>query len=117
MIAWNGCSRSRGTGAQHPWNAHDAGEFYVGFGIVAPSDDETTEFSTQGMTQNGRAPFRHSLAVTLYGDSLRGSLPLSPEVEDAFTSVLARVIDSDANSRRVIDSRPLSRKAKRRKRQ
>src|ERR1700739_492815 len=21
-IAWNGCSRSRGTGAQHPWNAH-----------------------------------------------------------------------------------------------
>jgi hypothetical protein len=22
MIAWNGCSRSRGTGAQHPWNAH-----------------------------------------------------------------------------------------------
>jgi hypothetical protein len=22
MIAWNGCSRSRGTGAQHPWNTH-----------------------------------------------------------------------------------------------
>jgi Bacterial regulatory proteins, tetR family len=22
MIAWNGCSRSRGTGAQHVWNAH-----------------------------------------------------------------------------------------------
>ena len=22
MIEWNGCSRSRGTGAQHPWNAH-----------------------------------------------------------------------------------------------
>jgi hypothetical protein len=21
MIAWNGCSRSRGTGAQHVWNA------------------------------------------------------------------------------------------------
>jgi hypothetical protein len=22
MIAWNGCSRSRGTRAQHVWNAH-----------------------------------------------------------------------------------------------
>ena len=22
MMPWNGCSRSRGTGAQHPWNAH-----------------------------------------------------------------------------------------------
>ena len=21
MMPWNGCSRSRGTGAQHPWNA------------------------------------------------------------------------------------------------
>jgi hypothetical protein len=29
------------------------------------SDDETTEFSIQGVTQNGRAPFRHSLAATL----------------------------------------------------
>src|SRR5271165_5908028 len=41
----------------------DAGEFHVGFGIAAPSDDETTEFTV-------RTPFRHSLAVTLYGDSL-----------------------------------------------
>jgi hypothetical protein len=46
------------------------------------------------MTHNGRVPFRHSLAVTLYGHSLRGSLPLSPKLEDAFTSVLARVIES-----------------------
>ena len=51
----------------------DAGEFHVGFGIVAPSDEETTEFSIQGVTRNGRVPFRHSLAVTLYGDSLYGS--------------------------------------------
>src|SRR5271165_584665 len=29
----------------------DAGEFHVGFGIVAQSDDETTEFSIQGMTR------------------------------------------------------------------
>ena len=49
----------------------DAGQFHVGFGIVAPSDDETTQFSVQGVTRNGKTPFRHSLAVTLYGDSLR----------------------------------------------
>jgi len=48
----------------------DAGEFHVGFGIAAPSDDETTKFSVQGMTHNGRTPFRHSLAVTLYNDRL-----------------------------------------------
>ena len=29
MIAWNGCSRSRGTGAQHPWNAHIKGELIL----------------------------------------------------------------------------------------
>ncbi len=45
----------------------DAGEFHVGFGIAVPSDDETTEFSVEGVARNGRTPFRHSLAVTLYG--------------------------------------------------
>src|SRR5271170_4865881 len=94
----------------------DAGQFHVGFGIVVPSDGETTQFSIQGMTQNGRVPFRHSLAVTLYGDSLRGSLPLSPELEDALTFVLARVIESGSGLRREIGARPISRKAKRRKR-
>jgi hypothetical protein len=94
----------------------DAGEFHVGFGIVVPSDEETTEFSIQGMTRNGRVPFRHSLAVTLYGDSLRGSMPLSPELEDAFTSSLAGLIDLRADSRRVIDARPTSQKARKRKR-
>ena len=43
----------------------DAGEFHIGFGIVAPSDDETTEFSVEGVARSGRTPFRHSLAVTL----------------------------------------------------
>lgn len=94
----------------------DAGQFHVGFGIVVPSDDETTEFSIQGMTRNGRVPFRHSLAVTLYGDSLRGSLPLSPELEDAFTSVLAMLIESGSGLRREIGARPTSRKARPRKR-
>jgi hypothetical protein len=94
----------------------DASEFHLGFGIVAPSDDETAQFSIQGMTHNGRVPFRHSLAVTLYGDSLRGSLPVSSGLEDAFTSVLAGLMESDANSRRVIGARPVTHKARSRKR-
>ena len=95
----------------------DAGAFHVGFGIVAASDDETTQFSIQGVTRNGRTPFRHSLAVTLYGDSLRDSMPLSPELEDAFTSLLAAAIDSRAGPRPVIgvQSKPKGSRSRRRK--
>ena len=93
----------------------DAGEFHVGFGIVVPSDEETTEFSVQGVTRNGRAPFRHSLAATLYADSLCGSAPFSPELEDAFVSALAELIDLRADSRRVIGARPTSQEARKRK--
>jgi hypothetical protein len=94
----------------------DTDQFLVGFGIVVPSDDETAQFSIQGMTHNGRVPFRHSLAVTLYGDSLRGSSLLSPELEDAFTSVFAGLVESGAVSRRKLPAQPTSRKAKTRKR-
>ena len=94
----------------------DAGQFHVGFGIVVPSDDETTEFSIQGMTHNGRVPFRHSLAVTLYGDSLRGSLPLSSELENAFTSVFAGLIESGTSLYGEIGARPKTHKATPRKR-
>src|SRR6202453_598268 len=80
----------------------DAGQFHVRFGIVIPSDDEPTEFSVQGMTRNGRVPFRHSLAVTLYGDSLRGILPISAELEDAFTVLLAGLVASGAGSRQEL---------------
>ena len=83
----------------------DADEFHVGFGIVTPSDDETTAFSIQGVTRNGRVPFRHSLAVTLYFDSLRESLPLSPELDDALTYALAELIELRAGSRRVNGAR------------
>jgi hypothetical protein len=48
----------------------DAGEFHVGFGIPAPSDDETTEFSVEGVARNGRTPFRHSVAVVLGEEGL-----------------------------------------------
>jgi hypothetical protein len=68
------------------------------------------------MRRNGRLPFRHSLAVTLYGDSLGRSMPLSPELEDAFTSSLAGLIDLRADSRRVIGARPKSQEARKRKR-
>jgi len=68
------------------------------------------------VTRNGRVPFRHSLAVTLYGDSLCGSTPLSFELEDAFTSSLEGLIDARADSRRVIGARPTSEEAQTRKR-
>ena len=49
----------------------DAGPFHAGFGIVAPVDGETVEFCLEARARGARLPFRHSLAVTLYGDSLR----------------------------------------------
>ena len=70
----------------------DAGQFHVGFGIVVQSDEETTEFSIHGMTQNGRVPFRHSLAVMLYGGGLRGSLPISAGVGRRFHGLACGVI-------------------------
>jgi len=94
----------------------DAGQFHVGFGIVIPSDDETTEFSVQGVTHNGRVPFRHSLAVTLYGDRLRDSLPLSAELQDAFTVLLAGLVESGAGSHRNLRARPTSQEARKGKR-
>jgi hypothetical protein len=89
----------------------DAGEFHVGFGIVVPSDEETTEFSVQGVTRNGRVPFRHSLAVTLYGDSLRRQALPAPESEDAFT-LLSALIESGTTSRRQMASRMTSRRGR-----
>jgi hypothetical protein len=59
----------------------DAGEFHIGFGIVVFADAETTQFSIQGMTQNGLAPIRYSLASTPYGDSLYGTPQLSSELD------------------------------------
>jgi hypothetical protein len=45
----------------------DAGPFHAGFGIVAPVDGETVEFCLEARARGARLPFRHSLAVTLYG--------------------------------------------------
>jgi hypothetical protein len=94
----------------------DACQFRVGFGIVAPSDDETTDFSIQSVTQSGRLSFRYSLAATLYGDSLYGSDLISPELDDAFAHALAELIDSRAGPCSVIGARPTSQESPRRKR-
>jgi hypothetical protein len=94
----------------------DAGDFHVGFGIAVPSDDETTEFSVQGVTRNGRTPFRHSLAVTLYRDSLSSRAPLTPALEDAVTSLLARLVESWAGSHSLVGVGPTSERARSRKR-
>ena len=84
----------------------DAGEFHVGFGIAAPSDDETTEFSVEGVARNGRTPFRHSLAVTLYGDSLSGRTRSGLEAEEAFTSLLAGLVELGQSARRPVGAGP-----------
>jgi very-short-patch-repair endonuclease len=61
---------------------------------------EGNRFQHQGVTRNGRVPFPHSLAVTLYGDSLCGS------------TLLAALIGLRADSRPVIGARPTSQEAR-----
>jgi hypothetical protein len=59
------------TGATFGMRVFDAGEFHVGFGIVPPVDEETMDFCVKNRARGGRTPFRYSIPVTLYGDSLR----------------------------------------------
>ena len=59
------------TGTTFGMRLFDAGEFHVGFGIVPPVDEETIEFCVKSKARGGRSPFRYSIPVTLYGDSLR----------------------------------------------
>ncbi len=66
----------------------DAGPFHAGFGIIAPADEETVEFSVDGKARGSRLPFRHSLAATLYSDSLLDDLLPSPEQEQLLTTLL-----------------------------
>jgi hypothetical protein len=76
----------------------DAGPFHVGFGIAAPTDDETAEFAIQGVRRNGRTPFRHSLAITLYGDSINGRMQFDPEMEEALYLPFATSIASGTST-------------------
>ena len=96
----------------------DAGPFHVGFGIAAPSDDETAEFAVQGMKDSGRAPFRYSLAATLYGDSIHGLEYLALEIDEAmFESFTATFLSRGPSNQSSSGSRPSQqgrpRKAKR----
>jgi hypothetical protein len=79
----------------------DAGAFHAGFGIVAPADEETIEFSVQSKTRSSRLPFRYSLAVTLYGDSLRAALPFDYGAKGALALLLERFTGSGADSHRM----------------
>ena len=88
----------------------DAGEFHVGFGIVALSDDETAEFSIQAVTRNGRVPFRHSLAVTLYGDTLSGRMPLIQRSKTCSRPCSPGFAYSREGARRTTSVRPKSRR-------
>jgi len=82
----------------------DAGAFHVGFGIVTPADEETFEFSVESKARSGRLPFQYSLAVTLYGDSLRADLPLADDVEGILASLVGGLTGSGADSHRTRDS-------------
>jgi hypothetical protein len=62
-------------GATFGMRLFDAGAFYVGFGIVPPVDEETIKFCVTSKQHGGRSPFRYSIPVTLYRDSLRASRP------------------------------------------
>ncbi len=72
----------------------DAGLFHVGFGIAAPTNDETAEFAVQSVTRNGRSTFRHSLAATLYSDSISGRANFAPEIEEAMLESLTTALFS-----------------------
>ena len=99
------------TGETFGMRLFDAGAFHVGLGIAVPADEETTQFSVQAKTHGGRLPFRYSLAATLYGDSLHDSLPIAPDLEDAFTSLLGQLTGSGGGSHREIGVSPALRKA------
>jgi hypothetical protein len=85
----------------------DAGPFHVGFGIAAPTDNETAEFAVQGVKHSGRAPFRYSLAATLYGGSIHGLEYLALEIDEAmFESFTTRFLSNDASMQPSIGSAP-----------
>jgi hypothetical protein len=61
----------------------------MGFGIVVLPDEETIEMCVASQKYSGRPPFRHSLAVTLYGDALRDNRPPDPAVNQLLEAMLS----------------------------
>ena len=85
------------TGSAFGMRVFDAGGFHVGFGIAAPVGRRDERVHGRERQRNGRTPFRHSLAVTLYGDCLRAHTPLALNSEDGFT-LLSALIESETRS-------------------
>ena len=80
----------------------DAGPFHVGFGIAAPTDEETAVFAVQGMKHNGRAPFRESLAATLYGDAIHGMEYGALEIDEAaFEPFAMKFLSNEASPQKT----------------
>lgn len=96
----------------------DAGPFHAGFGIVVIPDAATVETCLATVTREGRLPFRHSLAATLYSDQLLPDEPFGP-VDLALLRFLSDIAEPDvaagARSRPPHQKRPLPRKPSRRK--
>jgi simple sugar transport system ATP-binding protein len=76
MIAWNGCSLSRGTGAQHPWNAHTGkytlikaitGVFQLDNGVIVLDQRHVSFCSSQDARDSGIETIYQDLAL---GDNL-----------------------------------------------
>ena len=75
-------------GAVFGMRLFDAGPFHAGFGIVVPADEETIDFCVEARSRGARLPFRHSLAATLYGDSIRAGMPPDERLIDALLELL-----------------------------
>jgi hypothetical protein len=75
-------------GAAFGMRLFDAGPFHAGFGIVVPADEETIDFCVEARSRGARLPFRHSLAATLYGDSIRAGMPPDERLIDALLELL-----------------------------
>ena len=65
-----GLEASAPPGLEFGLRVFDAGEFYAGFGIVVPAEEEITEICMQARSRGDRLPVRHSLAATLYADAI-----------------------------------------------
>ncbi len=72
----------------------DAAPFHAGFGVIVKPNEETLEFCLKAKARGGPLPFRHSLAVTLYGDQLRALAPPGP-ADLALLQTLFEILTSE----------------------
>ena len=94
----------------------DAGPFHAGFGIIAPADEETVEFSVAAKARGSRLPFRHSLAATLYSDTLLDALLPNADQEELLATLLDLLASHAEGPHGATRSRPPPRRRTPRKR-